>query len=291
MVREKADATPLGLMDWERLYQQEREQRTNIEAALAASEAARQEGEALYQSAKETVEELRAAIAAKDEFFSVVSHELRTPTTTIYGGLRLLATRRDQLPPETVDELIDTASEEAGQLVRLIENLLTLARLQSGQEIDPDVLSTAVIITEAVQLFRQTKPAREVHCQFGDGLAPVMGSAAYLRLVVQNLLASADKYSPSERPIEIHGARDGDEIEIAVRDHGPGAPVADSDSIFDSFNRPDKRTILPAGQALGYTVCKRLIDALGGRIWAKNRPTGGLEIGFALPIASDAAGD
>jgi signal transduction histidine kinase len=277
----------ISQLQWARAFQEEREQRIRAEAALVESEASKRQIEELYRSSQELAEELRQVAIAKDEFLGVVSHELRTPTTTIYGGLRLLETRRGQLSAETVDELIDTASEEAGRLVRLIENLLTLARLQLGQEMDQEVLSLNVLAADAVRAFQQAYKGREVESTLGENLPPVVGTPAYVTQILLNLLSNAAKYSPAGAPIEIVSSFADDEVRLVVLDRGPGVAETERERIFESFYRSSKTSALATGQGLGLTVCKRLIEALGGRIWAQNRPGGGFEIGFALPAAAN----
>jgi signal transduction histidine kinase len=277
----------LSQLKWARVFQEEREQRIRAEAALEEAEAARQRFEDLYRSSQELTVELERVNASKDEFLGLVSHELRTPTTTIYGGLRLLETRRNQLPQETVDELIEAASEEAGRLTRLIENLLTLARLQLGQEVEQDVLSINVLVHSVVDSFVSGRKFRTVNRALAESLPAVVGSSAYLEQVLQNLLSNADKYSPAEEPIDVTTGLDGDDVLVRVRDHGPGIAPEEEEKIFEGFYRSQRTSSIASGQGLGLTVCRRLVEALGGQIRARNCPDGGLEIGFTLPASTD----
>jgi signal transduction histidine kinase len=282
----------LSQLRWVRAFQQEREQRIRAEAALKEAEASKERIEELYRASQALTEELKAVNAGKDEFLGLVSHELRTPTTTIYGGLRLLETRRGQLPAETVDELIETASEEAARLVRLIENLLTLARLQLGQEIDLELLSLNVLVADAVKKFTAANAHRPVNLVLGDSLPPVMASAPYVEQIIANLLSNADKYSAAGAQVDVTASIAEDKVQVIVRDRGPGVAPGEEERIFEGFYRSERTATIASGQGLGLTVCRRLIEALGGQTWAANHPDGGLEVRFSLPaVVGDSASD
>ena len=245
----------------------------------------------LEAQAREAEEELRAAGKATTEFIGVMSHELRTPITTIYGGARLLQNRRKSLEEGAAEELIASIEEEAERLFRLVENLLALARSDLGEEIVPDVLPVGPLVEQAVRQFSSRRPGRPLEVNAAPGLPLVLAEPGYVHQVLHNLITNADKYSDAGRPIEVAIEADANEVTIRVLDRGAGVAEAELDQIFDSFFRSQSTARQAGGKGLGLTVCKRLVEAMSGRIWASRRDGGGLEVGFALPAATEVATD
>jgi signal transduction histidine kinase len=236
----------------------------------------------LYSQSQELVAELEKSNAAKSDFIGIVSHELRTPITTIYGGALLLRLRRESLPPEAFNDMIVSISEEAERLHHLVEDLLAIARTEVVRE--PRPIDLAEILGTTVGEFA-TNHKRVIEVSVAAGLPPAMADASYLRQVVGNLISNADKYTDLGLPIEVSATMDDGEICVRVSDHGNGIDEAEISQAFESFYRSKDAAERATGSGLGLTVCKRLIEAMGGRIWAKNRPEGGLEVGFALRAA------
>jgi signal transduction histidine kinase len=102
--------------------------------------------------------------------------------------------------------------------------------------------------------------------------------------VLRNLLTNADKYSASDTTIEIEARIEGDEAEIVILDRGPGIAPEETETIFERFYRSDRTSGQAAGIGLGLTVCKRLMEAQAGRVWARPREGGGLEAGITMPV-------
>lgn len=244
------------------------------------------ENASFYQQSVELTQRLQEANEAKDEFLAMVSHELRTPITTIYGGARLLKVRRSQLPDDAVEEMITSVAEESEHLYRLVEDLLALARTEMAREVEVEPVSVPSIVEQAAaDLGRHS--SRDLAIQIDEGVPDVIAEPTYLLHVIYNLLSNAEKYSPTDDPIEVVVTLEDDEVCIRVMDRGPGVPEEELPQIFDRFFRSAdaSRSQLP-GKGLGLTVCRRLVEALSGRIWAVNREGGGFEVGFALPAAT-----
>jgi signal transduction histidine kinase len=245
----------------------------------------------LFAESQRIQEDLRESNAAKDEFLGLVSHELRTPTTTIYGGIRMLDTRRELLGPEATGELIHTMSEETERLVRLIENLLVFARLELGRMPDREPLAINPVAEQVTTTFRRTHRSRTIELQLAPDLPPVLAQGTSIEQVLINFLSNADKYSPADQTVILTTRLAGNAVEVLVRDHGNGVPAEDLARIFDSFYRSPEATKRATGHGLGLSVSKRIIDAHQGRIFAQNHPEGGFEIGFSLPLAHAAPDD
>jgi signal transduction histidine kinase len=239
----------------------------------------------LYSQARAQQEELRQASMQKSEFIGMMSHELRTPITTIYGGARLLNTKRKSLDQESFDEMLLSIEQESERLYRLVENLLTLAKTDLYEGLDMDVLSLGPVVDQAVRQFSNRHPGRPVKVNVAKDVPLVMGEPAYLHQVLNNLISNADKYSDSGKPIDIAVSWRDDTATVKVMDRGPGVKPGELEMIFESFYRSKTTSRQAGGKGLGLTVCKRLIEAMNGTIWVRNRRGGGLESCFSLPVA------
>ncbi|HLF78939.1 MAG TPA: ATP-binding protein, partial [Dehalococcoidia bacterium] len=241
----------------------------------------------LYSEARAVQDELRRANVAKDEFIGVMSHELRTPITTIYGGARLLHTRRRHLDDEDVEEMVASIEEEAERLYRLVENLLALARIDLGEILAQDPIAVGPAVEQSVKQFVSRHPSRPLELHVQPNLPPAKGETTYVHQIVHNLVTNADKYSEAGLPIDVEVTQDGEEIAVKVSDQGRGVPEEEMDQIFESFFRSQRTAREARGKGLGLTVCKRLTEVMGGRIWARNRDEGGLEVGFTMNVVED----
>jgi PAS domain S-box-containing protein len=234
---------------------------------------------------KAVEDQLRQANEAKDEFLGLVSHELRTPITTIYGGARLLRSRDDILDAGSRTEILMDIEHESERLHRIVEDLLVLSRLELEQRVETEPVLVQHIIRKVADASVQKKPERAIEVSISQPLGPVAGDPTYLEQVLRNLLSNADKYSPIDAPVEIHARQNGaNEVVVSVLDHGPAVSSDEIDRIFDRFYRSKHSTKQVGGAGIGLTVCKRLIEAQSGRIWATLREGGGLEVCFALPM-------
>jgi K+-sensing histidine kinase KdpD len=237
----------------------------------------------LYRESMRVQEELRVANEAKDEFLGLMSHELRTPITTLYGGAKILRSRNRYLDDEHKESLLLDIENEAEGLHRMIEDLLVLARTGAGERVGTEPILANRLVEKVVRAFNLHRPGRKIDVAFDPDLLPVMADTTYLEQVLRNLLSNADKYSPTGLPIEVELRNDGEEIVIAVLDRGSGIDPEEADLIFNRFYRAQKTARGVRGMGLGLTVCKKLVEAQGGRIWARPREGGGTELAFALP--------
>jgi K+-sensing histidine kinase KdpD len=263
------------------------EREEQLVAGLAAQAAVAMDNSALFREAQETQEELRRANESKDEFLGLVSHELRTPITTIFGGARLLRSRGERIDQESRDEILEDIERESERLYRIVEDLLVLARVELGQEVSTEPVLVRRIVEKTISAFTKRRPGRPIEFQTDPEPAPVRGSAVYLDQIMRNLINNADKYSPPGLSIEVWVRRVDDEIVVSVMDRGPGIPAEEIDLIFERFYRATGTAKHATGAGIGLTVCKRLMEAQDGRIWAEPREGGGLVISFALPIETE----
>jgi signal transduction histidine kinase len=223
-------------------------------------------------------------MALKDQFLGLVSHELRTPVATILGNALLLLRRDGSLPEGARKQALEDVAGEAQKLQRTIENLLLLTRLEAG----PGPLTTSFDMAElagqAAAAFLNRNPGRPVTVDVTPGLPAASGQPALVAMVLENLLANAAKYSADGLPVEVSLSTTGGEVLVSVRDYGIGLDAGDEDALFTPFFRSSRARGWAGGIGLGLAVCKRVIEAQQGRIWAVARPEGGCDFRFALPV-------
>jgi signal transduction histidine kinase len=229
---------------------------------------------------------LQEANAAKDEFLSLVSHELRTPLTTILGNAMTLQSRADKLDATMRREALNDIASESLRLQNIIDNLLFLARAEQGQLLERETQFVIHAVEKVVARHQRANPARRIETVQTSGMRPVTFPAGYLDQVVENLLSNAEKYTPIESPITVEVRRDQHEVTVTVADRGPGIPEDEIEHLFEPFYRAPGARRRAAGLGIGLAVCKRLVEAQGGQIWARNRPDGGAEFGFSLPVTA-----
>jgi PAS domain S-box-containing protein len=230
-------------------------------------------------------EALRAANAVKDEFLGLVSHELRTPVTTIFGNARLLQGTAS-LPDRDSSMVADIATD-AERLLGLVENLLLMTRAASEQRVDLEPQVLGHVLRRIVEIFRRHHPQRDVRLDSLPDEVIVDGDQGYLELLVGNLLANADKYSPDTEPIDIVLRRVGREARVTVCDRGIGIAEDDVERLFTAFYRTPAARRMAGGLGIGLSASKHVVAILGGRIWANPREDGGSEFGFALPLSEN----
>ena len=229
------------------------------------------------------VTEARAAGIMQEAFIGVLSHELRTPVTTIYGASKVLARGEERLSEATRRDVHHDIEAEADRLYRLVEDLLVLARFD-GQRLtlgdEPVLLQRLVPGVVASEKARW--PSARLRLEAPPGLPTVRADPTYTEQVLRNLLTNAAKYGPPGAEIRIVLEGSGDEVLVRVLDEGPGFPAEKADLLFDLFYRSPLTAGAAGGAGIGLFVCRRLVQAMGGRIWAANRPEGGAEFGFSL---------
>ena len=230
-------------------------------------------------------EALAASNMVKDEFLGLVSHELRTPVTTIFGNAHLLRSRSGMLATEEMDSMLTDIADESNRLLGIIENLLLLTRLGAGPPPDQEPQLIAHVTRNAVDGYRQHHPQRPISLDVEPGQMVVEADRGHLEMLLDNLLTNAAKYSPPSTEIEVTVSADDHEACVTVLDRGIGIGDADTSQLFTAFYRTEAAKLRANGLGIGLAVCQRIVDSLGGRIWARPRQGGGTEAGFALPLA------
>lgn len=254
--------------------------------SLVAQEAPRRRDLLKEIDRRTAVEErLRVALSVKDEFIGMVSHELRTPLTVLVGQTAMLQKRHD-LPIDLVEGPLDDIARESAHLSRIIDNMLTLARLDHRDSLEREPVQLDRLVREIVADWAERGPEWEFVSTGDRSVHIVDADPDAIRQVLDNLLGNAVKYSPVGSAIEVSVAGDERLVRVTVSDAGPGIPDGEREAIFQLFHR-SPGTAHAKGVGIGLTVCRRLIEAHGGTIVARAREGGGTVLAFSLPVLGE----
>lgn len=222
----------------------------------------------------------------KDEFIGLVSHELRSPLTVIIGAINTALGEWTRLSPQEMRQLLQDASVEAESLSHLLGNLLELSRAQANRlllHIEPVHLEK--IAQKVVTKVKHQYPsAHQFIIDMPRRLPPVRADELRLERILYNLLENGVKYSPKGGEILISAERDNDCLIVRVTDHGIGISPKDQARLFQPFRQIGQPGIGQGnGAGLGLLVCRRLVEAHGGRIWVESETGQGTTFSFTLP--------
>jgi signal transduction histidine kinase len=249
------------------------------------------------------ITERKAADRLKNELVSVVSHELRTPLTSIRGSLGLLEGGVYGALPDPVRRLVTIGRSNTDRLIRLVNDLLDLEKLEAGRlELRDEPVDVSAVVATSVEGVRSFAADQGVRLEVA-GAAPgrfvVRGDADRLTQVVTNLLSNAIKFSPPQGAVVVALAPGGGAaVRLSVRDSGPGIAEHDLGRLFRRFHQLDgSDTRRYGGTGLGLAISKDLVEQHGGRVGVESRPGDGacfwveLPCAAPLPGAADAAAD
>jgi two-component system sensor histidine kinase KdpD len=241
------------------------------------------EGAQLVEQAHQT-ELLEATEKLQTALLNSISHDLRTPLVSITGALSSLEEASPALDEEVKRSLIETAREEAERLNRLVGNLLDITRLEAGPiQLRRETCDIQELIGSALEQLGSPLKGRQVNVEIPAELPLVPLDFVLFSRVLVNVIDNALKYSPADKPVEIHAHETKDRLEIKVADHGDGIPPEDLKRIFDKFyrvQRPDN----VSGTGLGLSISKGIVEAHGGSIKAENQRRGGAVISISVPL-------
>ena len=230
----------------------------------------------------------RAHVQAETErmrnaILSSVSHDLRTPLATITGAAGSLLHESNRLDPAARQELIRSIHQEADRLDQLLKNLLDMMRLEAGAvQLNKDWHPLEEVVGSALARMERRLSGHRVAVSFPADLPLLFVDGVLLQQVLINLLENAVKYAPAGSTIELSASAKERDVIVEVADRGPGLPPGEEDRIFDKFYRA--KPVREGGVGLGLTICRGIIEAHGGRIWAENRAGGGARFRFAIPL-------
>jgi signal transduction histidine kinase len=214
--------------------------------------------------------------AAKDEFVSVVSHELRTPLTSIKASLGLLVRGAAGPVAEPMEELLDIGLRNLDRLIRMVDDLLDLAKIERGSEPAALGVVNAETATQcALQTVSALAASRPVTVVVrGDASTiDVIANSDRLEQVLVNVLSNAIKFSPEGGTVELKWRLTDSAAECVISDQGPGIPADHLETIFDKFRQIGSASTREHGGAgLGLAISRQLVQLFGGQIWAESEP-------------------
>ena len=225
----------------------------------------------------------------RSEFLAMVSHELRVPLAAIKGSTTTLLESAADLRAAEVREFHRIIDEQADGMRDLIGELLDAAQIETGTlTIDPEPVAVEVIVDEARSRFQNCGDGESLRIDLPDHLPPVMGDKRRIVQILDNLLSNAAKFSPPSSPIRLAAEHDQVRVTFSISDEGRGLAPEDLQQLFGTFSRTRSR---PAdgevgGAGLGLVICRGIVEAHGGRIWAESDgPEQGSRFAFTVPVA------
>ena len=228
---------------------------------------------------KMLTERLRSSI------LSALSHDLRTPLTAMVGLADSLFLVKPALPPAAL-ETAQALHEQAERLAGLVGNLLDMARLNAGEvTLRREWQPLEEVVGASIKLLGSALAEHPVKVVLDGDLPLLEFDAVLIERVLCNLLENAAKYAPAQTPIELRARLAGAVVEVAVLDRGPGFPAHRREELFNMFVRGQSESGKP-GTGLGLAICKAIVEAHGGTIAADNRPEGGAQVCFTLPVGN-----
>ena len=221
----------------------------------------------------------------KDEFISIVSHELRTPLASIRGALGLLSSGVLANKPEVAKNMLNIAAIDIERLVRLVNDILDLERLESNKvNLDRQWHDTAHLCNQAVEIMQSIATASQIQILAECKSFQIFADSDRLVQTLVNLLNNAIKFSPPQSQVEIRIESLAEEIMFHISDRGRGIPEKYLESIFGRFNQVDASDSRQmGGTGLGLAICQSIVQQHGGKIWVESKLSEGSTFSFTIP--------
>jgi two-component system, OmpR family, sensor histidine kinase KdpD len=217
----------------------------------------------------------------RNALLSSVSHDLRTPLAVVKGAVTALIDGTNELSPSRRQEYLETISDEANRLNRLVRNLLNMTSIEAGairarKEWQP----LEEVVGVALNRLEDPLRGRPVSVDIDPDANLIAFDATLIEQVFLNLVENAIRYTPPDAPLEICAHKVEGGVEVDVMDRGPGVPPGHEEQIFEKFSRTSSTA---GGMGLGLTICRGILAVHGGRIWCESRAGGGASFRFFLP--------
>jgi two-component system, OmpR family, sensor histidine kinase VicK len=250
------------------------------------------------------ISDRKAIERMKDEFISVVSHELRTPLTSLHSALKILATGRLGTLSSDGQQLLAIADENTERLVRLVNSVLDLQRIESGAvTIDKQACNAAELLVQAVEAMQAMAQQHGITLVNQPLDIQIWADADYILQTLTNLISNAIKFSasgskvwltvtrrshplPNGQKVSKSKPKSAPQVLFQVRDQGQGIPANKLESVFERFQQVDSSdSRKKGGTGLGLTICREIIDRHEGKIWVDSTVGVGSTFSFTLPAS------
>ncbi|MBA7647218.1 Adaptive-response sensory-kinase SasA [subsurface metagenome] len=236
---------------------------------------------------------LESLLKERSEFFSMASHELRTPITVVNGYLDIMERNLENMDSTQIHKAIKKMIEHSERLTLLVETLLDISKIEDSKSIlSSEVCEIEPIVKRALNLCEHQAQEKQIACHFEgfdceDGKPCVIGDALAIENVLLNILGNAIKYSSEGSEVIIRCDTEDDTLRLDCIDQGIGLPPGVEKRIFEEFYRVEQGGELKkSGTGLGLSIAKRLVERMGGRIWAHSEGLNeGTTVSFTLPLA------
>ena len=226
--------------------------------------------------------QLTALDAARAELLSVVTHELRTPLSVVRVYVDLLAEAAQGAPNPSAGDWGDAAADQLARLDRQVDSILASVRGEGLTGLSRAPFDAVASVGETVETLRLLLRPHPIRWDPPSTPLTAIGDEARFRQVLEQLLENESKYAPTDEGVSIGAWRLGDEIQVYVTDDGPGVPIEDWESVFEPFVRINGRG-RSRGSGIGLFAARRLMDAMGGRVFLEPNGYGGSRFVVALP--------
>ncbi|MCU0547454.1 MAG: PAS domain S-box protein [Oscillatoriaceae cyanobacterium Prado104] len=233
------------------------------------------------------ITESRAIEKMKNEFISIVSHELRTPLASIRGSLGLLAAGVLKNNPETARQMLEIASSDTERLVRLVNDILDLERLDSSKiTLVKQRCDAGALMRQSAETVRSIAAENHINLSVLPADVQIWADPDRIVQMLVNLLSNAVKFSPPASTIAVKVEDLGDRVLFEVKDRGRGIPADKLETIFGRFQQVDASdSRQKGGTGLGLAICRSIVQQHGGRIWAESTLGEGSSFYFTLPAS------
>ena len=234
----------------------------------------------------EEMERMRA------EFLAMVSHELRTPLTSIRGAATTMLDTPSELDPTEVRQLMRIIVDQADSMRDLIGDLLDVARIETGTlSVSPEPVEVAVLVDRARSTFLSGGGRNRLDIDLGAGLPLVMADRRRVVQVIGNLLSNASRRSPESAAVRVSATWEGGQVAVSIVDDGSGITAERLPHLFRKFSTNEAEE-QGGDTGLGLAICKGIVEAHGGRIWAESDGPGlGARFTFTLPVIEETPGE
>jgi signal transduction histidine kinase len=224
----------------------------------------------------------------KNEFISTAAHELRTPLTSVTGYAQLLLSDKE-FDAQQQAEYLSIINEKAAVLEQIINDLLSISRVESGQmlSLQKDRHDIVAVLDKFISQYQKGCKTHLFETDFPGKPVELMVDVGKFVQVMENLLVNAVKFSSKGSIIQLGCEMSTRELQLSVKDRGCGMTAEQAKRVFDKFYRVDSSNTAKAGLGLGMSIAKNIVEGHGGRIWVESELGQGTTVSFTLPLGQE----